>query len=691
MSARGEVRYRLTADTADFQRGMKGAEKQLESTAQKVGRFSDAMGKTATTLARSSQAFGLPAGALRTLDDVMDVAELGANNLSKSMVGLNAATLGVVGAGLALGAVLGGWLRQIPAVAKAADDAAMAMRRLFTSQANLDRQALGQMPQDQFQKRIGAIDAGVQSGLLSHLKGSGASNKTLRKYGFGVSVEKETEARAAHDRAQSELSSLLNHQERVTSRVEMSITAMFDAQAESFRAATELTGTVPDTLLVAHKQRDLGIGARMAAGATFGLGPTKGPGMFSGLSQSLPEILMGALMGGGSGLKSAGGLFGGLLGKGIGSKVGGLLGSFIPGLGTLLGGVGGGLLGKAFGGIKSLFGFGGPSKEEKAAEAAKKEAEKQRIQAAARTMKAEGVTGLMGSGDFFRADAEHHGTIFAAAWSQVVKEKGVAAAVEAFGGAFDRMKADIEGRGGEMPAWMKAVSSDMALGKSDAFKAASGMGSMAAGVLGSFGKSGGLTPEVFKAFEQEARSTFAAGSGAAAGLGMGAEEATKAGFSAANPLLKELVNQSVVSGQTLSADIQAMVEAQGIVPDVEFQQLDELRAIRAAIGGLAPAYPGSGEGGGALGGYAEKDTSPPQFHSGGDVKQGGLAMLQTGERVLSAAEVRGGGGGSVSVTVNVADTNASPERIAAAITAALKRNNTGMPLALERAGFVRRK
>jgi hypothetical protein len=74
------------------------------------------------------------------------------------MVGWNAATLGVVGAGAALGFVIGGWLRDIPAVAKAADNAAAAFMRLFRSQETLDREALGNMSQKDWlamQQRMG--------------------------------------------------------------------------------------------------------------------------------------------------------------------------------------------------------------------------------------------------------------------------------------------------------------------------------------------------------------------------------------------------------------------------------------------------------------------------------------------------------------------------------------------------------
>lgn len=65
-------------------RGMKSFGDASDSTSQRAGRLADSVGRVSTTLARSASAFGLPTQALRTLDDVADVAELGFNNLTKS-------------------------------------------------------------------------------------------------------------------------------------------------------------------------------------------------------------------------------------------------------------------------------------------------------------------------------------------------------------------------------------------------------------------------------------------------------------------------------------------------------------------------------------------------------------------------------------------------------------------------------
>lgn len=111
--------------------------KAAETLSQRAGKVADAFGKTATKMAAAGSALGLPTQALRTLDDVAGVAEIGFENLSKSAAGFNAASVGVAGAGLAIGVALGTLARQIPIVAESADRAAEALFRMFG--ANIPR------------------------------------------------------------------------------------------------------------------------------------------------------------------------------------------------------------------------------------------------------------------------------------------------------------------------------------------------------------------------------------------------------------------------------------------------------------------------------------------------------------------------------------------------------------------------
>lgn len=325
----------------------------------------------------------------------------------------------------------------------------------------------------------------------------------------------------------------------------------------------------------------------------------------------------------------------------------------------------------------------------------REQAEKDRIKAAARQMREQGVAGLMSSAPaFFNAktiltpeDARRQGTLFAAAWGAVVKEKGIVAAADAFSDAFAKMGSDMQKAGIEPPAWFKDIQDSFLMGSGETrvtgkrqkigkdgkpvfnedgtpkmietTEAASGLDETfrqiaesaqhAAEFLKALGEAGGVTTEAFRAFEDEARAAFFGGQNRALELGKTEEQAIKAGFGAANPLLRALVNESVVSGQTLSADIQAMVDQAGIVPDVEFQQLEELRQIRAAVQALSGVGkgPGPAEGtfgtpGGGSADFGGEDRYPG-FASGGDVTRTGLALVHQGERVLSADDVAKGG------------------------------------------------
>jgi hypothetical protein len=99
----------------------------------RAGKLSDAIGKTSTTLARSADAFGLSASAMRTVGDVADVAQLGFENLSKSAAGFNAASLAVVGAGLAIGTAIGNLLMKFDLVRESAFAAGEAIHNAFSS------------------------------------------------------------------------------------------------------------------------------------------------------------------------------------------------------------------------------------------------------------------------------------------------------------------------------------------------------------------------------------------------------------------------------------------------------------------------------------------------------------------------------------------------------------------------------
>ena len=161
--------------------GVQQFNQQAANSAKTTANFADAVGRTATTLARSASAFGLPVEALRTLDDVADVAELGLNNLSKSAAGFNAASLGAAGAGLAVGTAIGSWLNTFPAVQKAADSLIHTIFRLTQSQDELDKQAGATVGLKEFQAQMKASNEGAIKKQIEGQLELGVSVKDLQQ------------------------------------------------------------------------------------------------------------------------------------------------------------------------------------------------------------------------------------------------------------------------------------------------------------------------------------------------------------------------------------------------------------------------------------------------------------------------------------------------------------------------------
>jgi hypothetical protein len=153
----------------------------------RAGRLADSIGRVSTTLARSAAAFGLPTQALRTLDDVADVAELGFNNLTKAAVGFNAASIGVAGAGLAIGVGLGNILNGFQAVRTAADNATrglfdfLAANKLF-GESTRDAGAGQEAGISQFSMAMAAKHAEALEKQVASMKAQGASVKDIAKF-----------------------------------------------------------------------------------------------------------------------------------------------------------------------------------------------------------------------------------------------------------------------------------------------------------------------------------------------------------------------------------------------------------------------------------------------------------------------------------------------------------------------------
>src|SRR3972149_6229273 len=150
-------------------RGMKNFGAASDSTSQRAGKLADTVGNVSTTLARSATAFGLPIGPLRALDDVADVAE----------IGFNAASIGVAGAGLAIGAAIGTMLNKFQAVRDAADAMVGPLARLVGLAGEVDKAATEGL--GEFSRAIGAKNEEAIRRQVEALKAQGTKVEDIAK------------------------------------------------------------------------------------------------------------------------------------------------------------------------------------------------------------------------------------------------------------------------------------------------------------------------------------------------------------------------------------------------------------------------------------------------------------------------------------------------------------------------------
>jgi hypothetical protein len=176
-----EVRSNGDVVLAKMSNDMKTLGDQADKTQSKMGALSKSVGNVSMTMARSADAFGLPTQALRTLNDVSDIAEMGFGNLSKAAAGFNAVSIGVAGAGLAIGAALGTLIRQIPAVEQAADSAAVSLARFWAIASGNASGAIGvaDAGMGAFTGRIRAVNDEVMKKHAERLRKLGKSDKEI--------------------------------------------------------------------------------------------------------------------------------------------------------------------------------------------------------------------------------------------------------------------------------------------------------------------------------------------------------------------------------------------------------------------------------------------------------------------------------------------------------------------------------
>jgi hypothetical protein len=410
LKAKNDTPAAFQAFQKDLSTTKKAAEdhsKALAKSSLSAKGFADSLGKVSTTLARSADLFGLPAGALRSLDDAADVAEIGMGGLTKTMGGFNAATLGVVGAGLALGAAIGGWLNGFKAVRDFADRATGGLYDLLAAVGIFETKA-GAFDKGFSPAQMAAIKASqdrVNAAVIEGVKADKAKGLALgelkEKYknasaavqnfiDYGIKKEEDAQKKAVETtkKAAADLSAALDFQEKVT----QGVAASFEYFAEQERKAAddalklaetqrtlkaELSAATIEQIKQTHSLRELSLVIDPATGLWTRYADVveaemeraskaveKTASSFESALVDLPKAIVGAIQGGGDVGKtigaSLGGAFGEDMGKkladSIGGKLGKALGAAIPGIGALLGSAAGGLLNKVGGFFGGLFG-----------------------------------------------------------------------------------------------------------------------------------------------------------------------------------------------------------------------------------------------------------------------------------------------------------------------------------------------
>lgn len=563
----------------------------FSQTNKRTGELADTVGKTATKLARSAEAFNLPVGALRTLDDVMDVAELGFGNLTKSMAGFNAASVGVAGAGLAIGTMIGGWLNTFPAVQRTVDAAAASLWKFF-GVIDPDKVANATAGLAQFRIQMSNSNDAAMRKQIGQLRASGMKDTDIAKMYEGKLspalreelnlTEKSLEAWKNKAKAAEKYKNDLAEVNRIFKGENRSLVELYKAGtsvsskdfakmlpgiATTFSPGEQVRGAGPQL-------RAMGEGA-IATGITLSYSQALDEeakdrkraaeewakqqeeartytdrlvSSFGTLSNQLTNLsqtvggFAGKLLGIMASLSSgAGGVVSGVSAWKNASGTSGILGTlgkFSAGLGIVGSAIG--AVGGLIGGIKSL--FGGKSKEEKAAEAAaKKQAEadakaaREEAQRAkldglrAAQQSAESLMGRMGSGGLSETLQAALGTIL--------------------GKVQDALLANGLG-----------YMATGALRDSKVFGDTQAMAGDVAGVVRGMRQGGAVDTGLLAAGGLAAKDLQQQAVAAAKEAGLSDQEAQKAGFGAVADLLREQLNASLQSGKALDENTKAMIE-----------------------------------------------------------------------------------------------------------------------------------
>jgi hypothetical protein len=334
---------------------------------------------------------------------------------------------------------------------------------------------------------------------------------------------------------------------------------------------------------------------------------------FGSLSSQLTNLsqnvggFAGKLLGIAASLSSgAGGIFSGIKAfKDAGKSSGflGILGKVSSSFGII--GAGIGVVGGIVGGLKKL--FGGKSKEQKAADKAAKdqaEASARQTKIDAARSKEQGLLSAKGGAESLMDRLEKGGL-----------SAGLTTALQT-----------IIGKVGDALLRSGLGILDARLKKSDKFQESQGIAGDTAQVIAGMSQGGMFDASLQAAGGEVAKQVHATAVDAAREAGLGPEEATKAGFAAVAPLLREQLNAAIRSGRELDANTQALLEEAKrngieILADPAIESLGVQREQLAVLQQIAGMPVGGGSGGGGGGGGQASGGSGAE--TGGVTGRGG--------------------------------------------------------------------
>lgn len=208
----------------------------FSEAAEGAAGFAGNLAHVSSTLARAGESFDLPISGLREIAHVSHVAELGLDGVGTAAVGLNMATLGVVGAGLAFGSLIGHWIGDIEAVKEKTTEWA---KSLYDVAANMGL--------------VEKVNVGALAGIKDFSAAMGAShNEALQKQ---VASLKE-QGVSLSDIAKLYKGQLTPAQEESLGISKEQVKTQKDADTASAHAAKQLQGEM-DSLSGAKAQQEM--------------------------------------------------------------------------------------------------------------------------------------------------------------------------------------------------------------------------------------------------------------------------------------------------------------------------------------------------------------------------------------------------------------------------------------------------